>query len=89
LLDGRPSYHHHHHHRLNHLLIIEQLFATTEIFDMRITLLLFALPACAMADVATASSSVEQIESFWIDASDVLDNLDDYQALWIKPHGCV
>ena len=33
--------------------------------------------------------SANDLSKYWIDARDVLENLDDYQALWIKIHGCV
>eukprot|EP00537_Pseudo-nitzschia_pungens_P003358 CAMPEP_0172366148 /NCGR_PEP_ID=MMETSP1060-20121228/13748_1 /TAXON_ID=37318 /ORGANISM="Pseudo-nitzschia pungens, Strain cf. cingulata" /LENGTH=497 /DNA_ID=CAMNT_0013089875 /DNA_START=14 /DNA_END=1504 /DNA_ORIENTATION=+ len=33
--------------------------------------------------------SLKEFESFWVDASDVLANLDSYDKLWIKPHSCV
>jgi hypothetical protein len=67
------------------------LFVTTEIFNMRITALLSsALPGVAMAASSqTTQSSAKDMASFWIDPAAVLDQLDEYQALWIKPHGCV
>ena len=34
-------------------------------------------------------ASVKKLEKFWIDPSDIASNLDEYSALWIKPHGCV
>ena len=33
--------------------------------------------------------SANEMAKYWIDAGDVLEQLDDYQALWIKVHGCV
>ena len=33
--------------------------------------------------------SANEMAKYWIDAGDVLDQLDNYQALWIKVHGCV
>jgi hypothetical protein len=33
--------------------------------------------------------SANQLSKYWIDARDVLEDLDQYQALWIKIHGCV
>lgn len=35
------------------------------------------------------SVSASQFEKFWIDSYEILDNLDQYSAFWIKPHGCV
>jgi hypothetical protein len=39
------------------------------------------------ADRNTLSANV--LSKYWIDARDVLEELDNYQALWIKVHGCV
>lgn len=33
--------------------------------------------------------SANTLSKYYTDARDVLDNLNDYQALWIKVHGCV
>ena len=33
--------------------------------------------------------SANEMAKYWIDAGDVLEQLDNYQALWIKVHGCV
>jgi len=49
--------------------------------------LLFAAPVLISADQNTLSAN--DLSKYWIDARDVLENLDDYQALWIKIHGCV
>lgn len=50
-------------------------------------LLLFIAPLMVSADGDTLSANT--LSKYWIDARDVLENLDDYQALWIKIHGCV
>lgn len=50
-------------------------------------LLLFIAPLMVAADRDTLSANT--LSKYWIDARDVLENLDDYQALWIKIHGCV
>lgn len=52
-----------------------------------IALLLLAGPVLISADRNTLSAN--ELSKYWIDARDVLENLDDYQALWIKIHGCV
>jgi len=33
--------------------------------------------------------SLNEFQSFWVDAIDVVSNLDSYEKLWIKPHSCV
>lgn len=33
--------------------------------------------------------SMNELQSFWVDAMDVLADLDSYDKLWIKPHSCV
>ena len=33
--------------------------------------------------------SLHKLESFWVDAVDVISDLDSYDKLWIKPHSCV
>lgn len=48
--------------------------------------LLFA-PVLVSADRDTISSTT--LSKYYTDARDVVENLDDYQALWIKVHGCV
>ncbi|KAG7368127.1 hypothetical protein IV203_030870 [Nitzschia inconspicua] len=49
-------------------------------------LLLLAVTV-VQAERDTLSANV--LSQYWIDARDVLEELDDYQALWIKVHGCV
>lgn len=36
-----------------------------------------------------STARFNQLEKYWIDAQGILDSLDDYSAIWIKPHGCV
>merc|ERR1719223_1528283 len=36
-----------------------------------------------------AAVSANKINKFWTDAQEILDNLDQYQALWVKFHNCV
>ena len=50
-------------------------------------MLLFIAPVLVSADRDTLSANT--LSKYWIDARDVMENLDDYQALWIKVHGCV
>ena len=50
-------------------------------------LLLLIAPVLVAADRDTLSANV--LSKYWIDARDVLEELDNYQALWIKIHGCV
>jgi hypothetical protein len=54
-------------------------------FSQIIILLLLATPVQSERD--TLSANV--LAKYWIDARDVLEELDNYQALWIKVHGCV
>ncbi|KAG7347486.1 hypothetical protein IV203_016191 [Nitzschia inconspicua] len=49
-------------------------------------LLLLAVTV-VQAERDTLSANI--LSKYWIDARDVLEELDDYQALWIKVHGCV
>lgn len=50
-------------------------------------LLLLAPLLVAASDRSTLSANT--LSQYWTDARDVLDDLDNYQALWIKIHGCV
>ena len=50
-------------------------------------LLLAATTPIAWGERDTLSANV--LAKYWIDARDVLEDLDNYQALWIKVHGCV
>lgn len=54
---------------------------------MSTALLLLIAPVLVSADRDTVSAN--DLSKYWIDARDVMENLDDYQALWIKIHGCV
>jgi len=54
---------------------------------MTTALLLLIAPVLVSANRNTVSAN--DLSKYWIDALDVLSNLDDYQALWIKIHGCV
>lgn len=38
---------------------------------------------------ASSQASVNQINRYWTDANEIVENLDNYQALWVKYHGCV
>jgi hypothetical protein len=49
------------------------------------SLQLFCEPVQAERD----SLSANILAKYWIDARDVLEQLDTYQALWVKVHGCV
>ena len=56
-------------------------------------LLATALLLCVGPAMVSASRdntlSAQTLTKYWTDARDVLENLNDYQALWIKVHGCV
>ena len=52
-------------------------------------LLLLLLAAVAQVCGARDTLSANVLAKYWIDARDVLEDLDNYQALWIKVHGCV
>jgi outer membrane biogenesis lipoprotein LolB len=41
------------------------------------------------ASTAEATVSASQINRYWTDANEILDDLDNYQALWVKFHNCV
>jgi len=41
------------------------------------------------AEASGSQASVNQINRYWTDANEIVENLDDYQALWVKHHGCV
>lgn len=51
---------------------------------MQAALVLLIAPKLISAEV-----SANDLSKYWIDARDVLEDLDNYQALWIKIHGCV
>lgn len=52
-----------------------------------IFLILLQVVVVIQAERGTLSANV--LSKYWIDARDVLEELDNYQALWIKVHGCV
>ena len=56
--------------------------------SMKAALALFAANAAAVSADGT-SVSLQELQSFWVDAQDVIDDLDSYAKLWIKPHSCV
>lgn len=47
------------------------------------------LAANTAASDSEQSVSLNELQSFWVDAMDVVENLDSYAKLWIKPHSCV
>merc|ERR1719343_1278272 len=47
------------------------------------------LAANAAASDYEQSVSLNELQSFWVDAMDVVEDLDSYAKLWIKPHSCV
>jgi hypothetical protein len=44
---------------------------------------------CETAQSERDSLSANILSQYWIDARDVLEQLDSYQALWVRVHGCV
>ena len=57
--------------------------------SMKAALALFAANAAAVSADSSSSVSLQELESFWVDAQDVIDDLDSYAKLWVKPHSCV
>lgn len=57
--------------------------------SMKAALALFAANAAAVSADGSTSVSLQELQSFWVDAQDVIDDLDSYAKLWIKPHSCV
>ena len=48
--------------------------------------------AVALLSVVTtteAAVSANKVNRYWTDAQDILNNVDQYQALWVKFHNCV
>ena len=39
--------------------------------------------------ISDQAVSLKEFQSFWVDAIDIVSNLDSYEKLWIKPHSCV
>eukprot|EP00934_Nitzschia_sp_Nitz4_P005536 Nitzschia sp. Nitz4//scaffold103_size77763//36823//38202//NITZ4_005444-RA/size77763-snap-gene-0.52-mRNA-1//1//CDS//3329532325//5526//frame0 len=60
-----------------------KLFMPTQ--QMQMLMLIQILSLWKISD----SASVKSFEGFWVDPMQVLEELDDYRALWVKPHGCV
>ena len=56
---------------------------------MKAVLALIAVNAAAVSADGETSVSMQELESFWVDAQDVIDDLGSYAKLWIKPHSCV
>jgi hypothetical protein len=63
-------------------------FSTRLKFAVSTAVLLFIAPALVSASQDTTLSA-NQLSKYYTDAQDVVENLDNYQALWIKIHGCV
>jgi len=63
-------------------------FSTRLKLAVSTAVLLFIAPALVSASQDTTLSA-NQLSKYYTDAQDVVENLDDYQALWIKIHGCV
>jgi hypothetical protein len=36
-----------------------------------------------------ATISASEVNRYWTDANEILTNLDQYQALWVRFHNCV
>lgn len=54
------------------------------------SVLLTATLAVSILSASTeATVSASKIDRYWTDAQDILDNVDDYQALWVRFHNCV
>jgi hypothetical protein len=59
----------------------------TSVTPLLVRLLQLLLFVAVSAERDTLSANV--LAKYWIDARDVLEEVDNYQALWIKVHGCV
>jgi hypothetical protein len=59
----------------------------TSVTLLLVRLLQLLLFVAVSAERDTLSANV--LAKYWIDARDVLEEVDNYQALWIKVHGCV
>lgn len=64
-------------------------FALSTVVSTVLLLLLFVATAPLLLVSAKNTLSANDLSKYWIDARDVLEDLDQYQALWIKIHGCV
>lgn len=40
-------------------------------------------------DAERDTLSANVLSKYWVDAGDVIEDLDQYKVLWIKFHGCV
>jgi hypothetical protein len=56
---------------------------------MLMALLVCCSPISLVDATRDKTLSANEMSKYWIDSGDVLDKLDDYQALWVKVHGCV
>ena len=65
---------------------MDTILTTIKLAISTVFLLLIA-PSLISADRDSVSANV--LSKYWNDARDVLEDLDSYQALWIKIHGCV
>jgi hypothetical protein len=45
--------------------------------------LLLSLP------ISEATISASEVNRYWTDANEIMVNLDQYQALWVRFHNCV
>ena len=59
------------------------------LWSLVVTTLTTTLKTVDAADSSYTAVPYANYQKYWTDAGDVLKNLDNYQALWIKPHGCV
>ena len=62
-------------------------YATSSILLVLAILFLVTFVGSVHGERSTVSAN--QLSKYWIDARDVVEDLDQYQALWIKIHGCV
>ena len=63
--------------------------ASSSTFLTRIKFLLLVIVAPGLVFGERDTLSQNELSEYWFDARDVLEDLDQYQALWIKIHGCV
>jgi len=65
------------------------MVSTFTFFTTRIKFLLLVIVAPRIVLGERDTLSQNELSEYWFDARDVLEDLDQYQALWIKIHGCV
>jgi len=65
------------------------MVSTFTFFTTRIKFLLLVIVAPGIVLGERDTLSQNELSEYWFDARDVLEDLDQYQALWIKIHGCV